>query len=147
MIKAIPGRDNNKVFIQIEGLDKSVKKEIHNALHEIGRDNVVHCKHLIFARKTGRIYVINGAFHQASAPFEPPANLSGGLVRHLDYKVSGHHQMEFGDKPQQGKGPIGLFLEGGTVKMKKRPHIIKTVRDKYKDTENSLIGSMKKALK
>ena len=147
MISVRPGNQNRKTFIMIEDLDRCVKKEIHDALHEIGQSNVVHAKRLIYARKTGRIYIINGAFHQASAPFEAPANLSGDLARNLDFKVSGHTQMEFGDKTQQGKAPYGFFLEEGTVKMKKRPHIRRTVLEQSKETQVSLTNSMKRALK
>lgn len=146
MIGIRSGARNRKTFIKINMLDKNIKQEIHNALCEIGQSNTVLARHMIFKRKTGRIYVIKGAFHQASAPGDVPANLSGELARHVGYVVSGHSQMEFGDKSQQGKAPYGLFLEGGTVKMKPRPHIIRAVQKDSKNTYTSLENSMKKAL-
>lgn len=146
MIRLKSGAQNRRTFIKIDMLDKNVKREIHNALCEIGQSNVVHARHMIFKRKTGRIYVIKGSFHQASAPGEPPANLSGELAKHVGYIVSGHSEMEFGDKSQQGKAPYGMFLEFGTVKMKPRPHIRRTVQEQSKDTYTSLENSMKKAL-
>ena len=146
MIRMKSGSQNRRTFIRINNLDKNVKREIHGALCEIGQSHTVHCRHLIFRRKTGRIYVIKGAFHQASAPGEPPANLSGELARHVGYVVAGHLEMEFGDKSQQGKAPYGMFLEGGTRKIKPRPHISRTVKDEYKNTYTSLTESMNRAL-
>lgn len=146
MIKLRSGAKNRRTFIKINALDRRVKRAIHDALCEIGQSNTVHARHMIFRRKTGRIYIIKGAFHQASAPGEPPANLSGELARHIGYVVSGHKQMEFGDKSQQGKAPYGLFLEGGTKKMKPRKHISRTIQEQSRDTYTSLEDSMKKAL-
>ncbi len=146
MIRMKRGAQNRHAFIKIELLDKSVKSAIHSVLCEIGQSHTVHCRHLIFRRKTGRIYIIKGAFHQASAPGEPPANLSGELARHVGYIVSGHTQLEFGDKSQQGKAPYGMFLEHGTKKIKPRPHISRTVKDEYKNTYTSLEDSMNRAL-
>lgn len=145
MIRMTP--QSRKVFIKLENLDKSMKKAIHGALCEIGAENVRHARGLLAEKKSGRIYRINGRTHQASAPYEPPANLSGDLSRSLGFVVSGSKQMEFGDKKQSGKAPYGLFLEQGTLKMKPRPHIIRTVRDQYKNTFNILIDSMTKAIK
>jgi hypothetical protein len=146
-VKLKPGLTNNKVFYQIENMPTTIKKAISGALYEIGGENVTHAKYMIFRRKTGRIYVIKGAFHQASAPYEPPANLSGDLARNLGYTVRGSSQMEFGDKAQPGKEPYGKYLEGGTIKMKPRSHIGATVKARFKNAENSFISYTKRELK
>lgn len=138
MIEIKEGRYNNEVFIKIDGLSASLKKAIHEQLFEIGQSHVVRTKHLIFKRKTGRIYVINGKFHQASAPYEPPANLTGALAANVDYVVRGASELEFGDKKQPGKAPYGLFLEKGTRKMKPRPHLSRAVKAEHKNTFQSL---------
>ncbi len=140
------GSHNNTVFLMVDDFPKSLKVAIHKELYEIGQSNVVRTRHLIFKRKTGRIYVINGQFHQASAPFEPPANLSGALAKNVDYVVRGSTELEFGDKKQPGKAPYGLFLEIGTRKMKPRPHLSATVKAEYKNTMRSLQSAMKRAL-
>ena len=146
-IASKPHAHNRRVFIKLNNMDRTMKSSIHSALHEIGAENVRHTRLKIFKRKTGRIYVINNQFHQASAPHEAPANLSGELARHVDYIVRGHSQMEFGDKKQSGKAPIGKFLELGTIKMKPRPHIKTTVQEKYKDTQVSLVDWVRRGMK
>lgn len=146
MLSIKEGSHNNMTFLVVDDFPASVRKEIHKVLFEIGQAHVVRTRHLIFKRKTGRIYVINGKFHQASAPYEPPANLSGALAANVDYIVRGSTEMEFGDKRQPGKAPYGLFLEKGTSRMQPRPHLSAAVKAEYKDTMHSLQDAMKKAL-
>ena len=111
-----------------------VSQGIKDGLHEIGAENVRHMRKLIRDKnKTGRLYFFRGRIHQASAPGQAPANMSGRLARTAKYKVRGTYQMEFGDQKFYGK-----FLEEGTSKMAKRPHVVRTVREKERDSLRSL---------
>ncbi len=140
MIRIIVDKRNHKVMMIIKESEKIHKSAIHNALYEIGRENVKHTRKLIFnPPKTGRLYMIRGMLHQASAPGEPPANLTGKLRRSVDYVVRGSSQMEFGDKELYGK-----FLELGTTKIAPRHHLSKTVHDRSKETFDILQNNIKK---
>lgn len=140
MIRMKPGSQNRRTFIKIDTLGKDLKRAIHGSLCEIGQSHVVHCRSLLLKRKTGIHHA--GLPNRSSAPGEPPASQSGELLRHVKYITSGHDQMEFGDKSQQGKFPYGKRLE---LEMN-RPHISRTVKDEYKNTYNSLTRSMNRAL-
>lgn len=145
MIRIRENVNNRLVFAQISLLQNLVNKSIHKALYEIGRENVVHARNLMSQRKTGRIYIIDGKPHQASAPGEAPAILSGALFKNIDYAVRGFRQMEFGDKTQPGKFPYGRRLELGE-NIDARPHIGQTVKDKAKDSFNSFVRYAKREL-
>ena len=132
---------NRKVFIKIDKLNRDVERAIHGALCEIGQSHVVHGRSLLLKKKSGIHHP--GLPNRSSAPGEPPASQSGELARHMGYVASGHHEMEFGDKSQQGKFPYGRRLE---LEMN-RPHINQTVKDEYKNTFTSLENSMTTALK
>lgn len=45
--------------------------------------------------KSGRLYIINGKLHRASAPGEYPANLTGKLKKSIDFEQD-QLEMEFG---------------------------------------------------
>ena len=75
-VKILSRTSNRKTFIHIDNLINLTEKSIHQALHEIGSENVRHVRDLMLEKKTGRIYKIKGTKHQASAPGEAPAVLS-----------------------------------------------------------------------
>ena len=135
MIKIIEKKKNKKVFLKIDHLKSNSEQAIGFALYEIGRENVIHMRVLFKQPKTGRLYTIRGQVHQASAPGEAPARVSGALSRTANYIVRGYHQVEFGDKK-----PYGLYLERGTRNMAARPHVEQTVKDKAKDTMATLVS-------
>ena len=143
------GPVNRLILIKIRKLDDHIKKALHNAFHEIGREHVIHTQNLMAEKKTGRIYIINKEEHQASAPGEAPAIITGALQRNVDYSVRGFSEMEFGDKSQGGKPPIGAYLEEGSPKtnLEPRPHIKRAVEDRKKDTYNTLSQYIIKAIK
>lgn len=127
---------NRRTILTIEKIGSRFHRGIKHGLHEIGSENVKFLRKIIRDKnKTGRIYIIKGRLHQASAPGEAPANLTGKLAKTADYKVRGTYQCEFGDKMFYGK-----FLEEGTRKILPRPHIIRTVKKKERDNYRSLAG-------
>lgn len=131
--------NNKRVYLHIERGPLFFRKGIKKALHEIGSENVHQLRRFIHTGpKTGRLYWFRGRIHQASAPGESPASMTGRLARTADYKVRGSYQMEFGDKAFYGK-----FLEDGTRKMLPRPHLIRTVKKKERDNLRSLERNVK----
>jgi hypothetical protein len=135
MIKIRADHKNKKVFVTINQGHAMHKRGIRWGLFAIGRENVKHTRRLILDKnKNGRLYFIRGKIHQASAPGEAPANLSGKLQKSVNYKVRGSSQMEFGDEVYYGK-----FLESpGTKRILPRPHLETTVKDREKDNINIL---------
>lgn len=139
MIEIRPDTQNKTVFISISNATFKVRKGLKNALIEIGKENVRHTKALIRKQpKTGRFY----GKHRASAPGEPPANRTGKLLRSVRYKSSSWSFMEFGDS-----APYGKFLEDGTKKMRPRPHLKRTVREKSRDNFNSIAKAVDDGIK
>jgi hypothetical protein len=125
---------NRKTFGTIRKAGKRFHAGIRAGLHEIGVENRRHLRKLIRSKnKTGRLYPFRGRLHQASAPGEAPANMTGSLANTAGFRVSGHYQCEFGDREEYGK-----FLEEGTQKMKPRPHVARTAKEKERDNYNSL---------
>lgn len=118
---------NNKIANKaITDSTLNFKNGMKNGLHEVGAENVRHVRGLIRStNKTGRIYFIKGRPHQASAPGESPANLTGNLANSADYKVRGHREMDFGEAAD-----YATFLELGTSKMAPRPHVRRTVDER-----------------
>jgi len=111
------------------GATNGVKKGIRNSLFEIGRENTRHLQSLFRdEKKTGRIYFIKGRLHQASAPGEAPAILSGNLFRSVDFNVRGSSEMTFGEKMFYGE-----FLEH----YMNRPHVKRTADER--GTQNRTI--------
>ncbi|MCW8930895.1 MAG: hypothetical protein OQL19_11725 [Gammaproteobacteria bacterium] len=82
--------------------------------------------------KHGKVYIIDGKAHTASAPNEAPAILSGKLFKSVGSELEGNDLL-FGagnDKTDYAK-----FLELGTEKMENRPFIFKSVEDNFKEIE------------
>lgn len=143
MIKLIPNHRNKKVEVHIQKAPIFFRNGIRSALYEVGAENVQQTKKFIYdPPKTGRVYLYRGRPHQASAPGESPAHMSGGLQRNVDYRVRGTREVEFGDKIYYGK-----FLEDGTMKMAPRPHIRRTVIKKQRDNYNSFVNYVWKGIK
>jgi hypothetical protein len=129
MFSIRPNTQNKRVLVTIKEATPRIRKGLRAAFTEIGKENSLHTKNLIKnPPKTGRIYRFRGRNHQASAPGQPPANRSGDLMKSVGSRVYGWEKMEFGDRKFYGK-----FLEDGTRKMKPRPHLVRTVREKSRD--------------
>lgn len=125
-------RRNRQVIVTIQNATYRIRQGLRKAHAEVGKENVRYLRKIIKDRnKTGRIYMIRGRRHQASAPGEPPANLSGDLARSAHYRAYGWERMEFGDRVLYGK-----YLEKGTRFMAARPHLLLTVRARSGDNYN-----------
>lgn len=99
---------------------------------------------IIDGAKTGRVYLIRRGGrrrrHQASAPGESPANMTGALRRGIGYKIQGSDRLEWG---YSDKTPYGLWLEEGTPKMEPRPNIIPLSESIHKDARKYYFNSLR----
>lgn len=133
-VKIAVHRKTQRVLAAIGTHPAKFKHGIEMALYEIGKEVNRETQKLIrTGAKTGRIYRIKGMDHQASAPHEAPANLSGKLADSNDYKVRNFAQMEVGETEDYAG-----FLEEGTRKMKPRPHLLKAVNNQARSTQLTL---------
>lgn len=92
--------------------------------------------------RTGRVYTFRGRKHQASAPGEVPANRTGRLANSVGYEASGHHTLVVGEEAEYAG-----FLERGTRKMAKRPHLSVAVNETQTVTMQTLIKFIDEAYK
>lgn len=117
LVKGDP--QNKHVYFGIDKLTKKHKKAIRNASFDIGREIRRDARSAINnIGKTGRIYRIGGRVHQASAPGQEPANITGRLRDSIDFDVRSYKQVEFGYRELYGR-----FLEDGTRFIERRPNL------------------------
>lgn len=141
-----PTYQAKRILRDMENLKAKHEAALTNALHEIGAEVVEETRRLILnPPKTGRIYVIKGRWHQASAPGEAPAWLTGRLARSGDYKVSGI-EMIVGEDTL--KAPYAAALEYGTRdgRIAPRPHIIKAIKANHQNMINAIKDNVKRAI-
>lgn len=87
MIKIVKGEKYVTQFITNK-VALMHRKHIKMALHNYGSDITETLKNVIGSgSRSGRVYFIRGRSHQASAPGEPPASLTGRLENSFNYKA------------------------------------------------------------
>lgn len=119
-----------QAYMHIADLKYATERAIRQAFYRFGKLLRQYASEQILKKnKTGIIYRIKRGKtkrrHQASAPGQFPANLSGELRRSLGFIVHGVDNLEFGYEAKHGK-----FLEDGTVKMKERPGLKMSIQNK-----------------
>lgn len=90
--------------------------------------------------KTGRIYKRNGVMHQASAPGEPPANLTGTLVG--GFKMTINQTGNLITASVTNSVRYAKFLEFGTRKMAARPFM----RPAYAAAKNRILSVIRTSI-
>lgn len=139
-------KENREVFIQIKNAPNATERGIRNAFHLIGKDLVKESRRSILkGPKTGQLYRIKGRkrLHRASAPGQPPANLSGDLRKAIGFQIKGSEEMKFGAR---SKVDYGRFLELGTKRMIKRPFLLRAIQKLQQRTANYFDGELNKNL-
>lgn len=117
---------SKEVVAKIGILGKKHRENVEQALKDILPDVLKENRRLIKStQKTGRMY----GTHQASAPGEAPANRTGKLYSSGNYGVRNWQQAYIGEDAE-----YAVFLELGTRKMVKRPHLIRAINNKGGDT-------------
>ncbi len=132
-----------------ETIAKRMAKGSRQALFFIGRDlRRTARKKILDKPKTGKIYIVRRGKrtrrHQASAPGEAPANLTGKLRKSVGFKVRGSRQLEFG-AGLDGVNYAG-FLENGTTRMEPRPYLRPSIRENERDIKKYLRKQIGKQL-
>ena len=142
MITVKATRRTQEVLIDVPGHLRKHRRGLENALYEIGGEVVRETARLIInGPKTGRVYSFRGQRHRASAPGEPPANRTGRLARSGDFKVRNWQEMTVGETEEYAK-----FLEDGTKRIAPRPHLIRAVNTKAKDTQIAILDNVKREI-
>jgi hypothetical protein len=124
------------VKIKINNINEDIKRANRQALYKIGKDVYKTLRDESSARtkKSGRIYLVklNGRLkrHQASAPGETPARLSGEYRKSINYHIQGSNELEFGVSVKYGGD-----LEYGTSKIKPRPGLANSVKQNLRNME------------
>ena len=107
-----------KLTKALDKIDKVMDKELNVVLQGAGQMVEADAKVSIqTGPRTGRIYRRGNITHQASAPGEPPATDTGGLVNSISHWV---------DKKKKTvmvgtDSIVGQWLEIGTSRMEERP--------------------------
>ena len=123
-------RRSKQVLLRIPKLIREYPERIEQALKDIGVDVLDEVRKLIrTGKKTGRIYNFRGRKHQASAPWQAPANMTGELAKSSNYAVRNAQEMSIGETVN-----YALFLEMGTRKMMPRPHLITAIHNRAGST-------------
>lgn len=125
--------DQRRLNREVCQLDKKMKNFIKRTWQDVGVTLKKDLKSNMLEKKSGRIYSINGRLHQASAPEERPANLSGRLRKGVGYRAYSWYKMEFGLRESYAP-----FLEMGTRRMKARKPLRRTVEANYRTINKRL---------
>lgn len=141
-IRIKPIKSAKKVIVGMTQEIHRHQQGIENALYVIG-DIVGNRTSQLLKQgpKTGRIYRIRGRDHQASAPGEAPATLTGKTEKSFNYNVHGPFSMELGES-----SPWAGFLEDGTGKMKPRPHVIRAITETQGDAVRAFYDETNKVI-
>ncbi len=129
---------NNTAFILMDRAVIKCKEGVRRGLLAVGPEIKREVVRLIKdPPKTGRFYVINGQLHQASAPGEAPADLTGNLADSVNFRMRGSDTLVIGDRADFA--PYAKWLEGFVPnRIKPRPHLVPAVRNKGREIEQAI---------
>lgn len=148
---------NKKVFAQIERVAEATERGIRRGFFRAGRVIVKEARRsIIQGPKTGKLRRITGRLqrHRASAPGEPPANLTGQLQKSTGFLIRGSSEMILGSGGADGiihananeNVQYARRLELGDDVIAQRPFLIRAIKNKQKDTERAFEDGMKELL-
>lgn len=138
----IEQRQNARIEDRINGIEKLTKRGIRQARFKVGHGLIAAAsQEILKGPKTGRIYIRRDRIgrrrrHQASAPGETHANLSGDLRKSLSFQIRGSDSMEFGygvSGPKEAP-PYAEWVEFGSTRMKARPSLRNAIRAEQGNT-------------
>ncbi len=154
-VKFIKGRQNERVFGRIEGIEKLTKRGLRQGMFRAGQTLRSEANRAILNDpKTGIIYVrkIAGGRrrrHRSSAPGETHANLTGTLRKSLSFQLRGSKEIEFGYGVSSGKvaPEYAGAIEFGTTRMKARPTLKNALNSQQGNLTQHFERETMKALK
>lgn len=141
-----------KVTFKIQNIEKNTKEGIKNALKTVGQQIIDLSKDYITKPpKTGRVYLVRidgqRRYHQASAPNQAPANMTGDLRESINWTTRSSTQLSIAAGTET-LAPYAGYMEFGTEKIVKRPYIGKAIRANNRNTieiiKNAITDSVKK---
>jgi len=146
---------NKKVYAQIDRLERQSRRAVRQGFFRLGNDLKETSRRLIIdPPKTGRLYRISGRKrkHRASAPGQPPANMTGSLQRSISFKIKGAESMEFGSNPQKSDSAKKTWLyarrlEVGDARIARRPYLEPSVRKNARNGRKHFESELRKELK
>ena len=122
-IQSPDAAEADKFYESAQNIAAHTRFGVEHALWRSGKDVLSEFNRQVLDKnsKTGRIYIrrIKGGArrkHQASAPFETPANRTGNYRKSVGFSVDGAHQLTIGNRAEYAG-----HLEVGTSRMAKRP--------------------------
>ena len=141
MLKVI----DNTAFLVMDKAIFNTKEGIRRGLLDVGPEIEREVVRLIKSPpKTGRLYLRGGRIHQASAPGEAPANLTGTLAESVSFEVSSPTQLIIGDRARIAD--YGGYLEFGTSRMAPRPHLKPGALSKAREVEQAVVRGVAREL-
>lgn len=108
----------------IPGYGKGMTARARTEMRKFGDHVVKILRKEMRGPKSGRVYIINGRLHVASAPGQAPAVLSGATSRSLRVKTKGT-----GAEVEIQAGGAAIFLQEGTTNMAPRRFVREVMRD------------------
>lgn len=143
MISIQEASTNDKFLLKVLIAERATNVALTSAWKEVGTLLVSKLQYMIRnGPRTGRVYTFRGRKHQASAPGEVPANRTGRLANSVGYEATGHHTLVFGERAEYAG-----YLEHGTKKMARRPHLEVAVNEMQTVTMQTLIKFIDEAYK
>jgi len=131
---------------------KNFNRRLWANVRESAKDAVADSTNLVYdeilhlvqdTSKNGRLYPFRGGVHQASAPGEPFANMTGNAL--LNTKTYEEEDGLLGRVT--GESEYAGFLELGTSKMEPRPVFRPAINNKQKEIVKVFISEITKAVK
>ncbi len=145
MLDIMDGRQNARVFRQIDEIEERTKRGIRQGFFRLGNDLVrTLSQETLKKNKRGRTYTRRDRIgrrrrHVASAPGQTPANSTGNYRKNAGYQIRGSSQLEFGIRDG---APYGIFLEEGTKKMAPRPGLGNAVKANERNARTDFDSSL-----
>ena len=133
-------------------LSRNSQRGIVASLFEISKDlKKTASDHILEKPKHGRTYLVrlDGRLvhHRASAPGEPPAELTGDLRRSLFTKRHGSKELEFGaGDDKKVRYARALELGAPSRKLQPRPYLKRSIEENDKNIRERLEHYIKKSL-
>lgn len=142
---------DNTAFLVIKKSVRNIKEGIRQGFLAVAPNVVSEVRRLIDSPpKTGRLYIINGQIHQASAPDESPATLTGDLSNSIRSSVPNFNTLIIGSGSE---APHGLWMERGTDdgRIEARPFLkpagLSKLREVVQSVNKGVKGQLGKTLR